>query len=84
LPGDQACHSDRIRDTIDYDQLVDRVRALALERHYNLAEALAQRMTDVLMQEFKVPWIKLTLIKTAPLPGSEVGVTLERTVSLSD
>jgi len=78
LPDDRACQSDRIRDTIDYDQLVDCLRALAMERHYNLVEGLAEYIATTLRQKFAIPWLTLTLIKTAPLPGCDVGVTIER------
>lgn len=78
LPSAKACHSDRIEDTVDYGSMVERLRELALERHCDLVEAMAERMAEMIQFEFGVPWLQLTLIKPAPIPGAEVGITIER------
>lgn len=78
LPSAKACHSDRIDDTVDYGVMVERVRALAMERHCELVETMAERMAEMIQFEFGVPWLELTLTKTAPIPGTEVGITIER------
>lgn len=78
LPDTVASHTDCIGDTVDYGVIVERLRSLALERHCDLVEALAERMAEMIQFEFGVPWLMLTLTKTAPIPGAEVGITIER------
>lgn len=78
LPSDLACHTDRIADTVDYGRLAERLREIAVERHCELVEAMAERMADMIQLEFGVPWLALTLMKPAPIPGAEVGISIER------
>ena len=73
-----AFQSDLIEDTVDYAELVGRFRELAMEQHCNLVEFLAERMASTAFDEFRVGWIKLSITKIAPMPGIEVGVTIER------
>lgn len=73
-----ACHTDRLGDTVDYAEVVARLRELAVARHYELVEALAEAMALAVQGEFGVPWLRLTLTKLAPIPGAEVGIVLER------
>jgi len=78
LPDEMAFHTDRIGDAVDYVDVVARLRALAVERHYDLVESLAETMAAILQREFGVPWLQLSLAKVAPFPGAEVGVVIER------
>lgn len=72
-----ACRTDRLGDTVDYAEVVARLRDLAMERHFELVETLADAMARLVQREFAVPWLRLTLTKLAPFPGAEVGVVLE-------
>lgn len=78
LPSSMACYTDRLENTVDYGAMVERLRVLALERHCDLVEAMAESMANIIRFEFGVPWLRLTLTKTAPIPGVEVGITIER------
>ena len=78
LPSDLACHTDRIADTVDYGRLVERLREMACAHHCELVEAMAERMGEMIQMEFGVPWLALTLMKPAPFPGAEVGISIER------
>jgi dihydroneopterin aldolase len=78
LPHDDAAFSDDLADTVDYAAVIERLRTLALTRPHRLVEALAQSMAQVLLYEFGVPRVRLTLLKLAPFPGAEVGITVER------
>lgn len=73
-----ACHTDRLDDTIDYGEVVSRLRELVVERHYELVEALAEAMAMLLQRDFMVSWLRLTLTKLAPFPGVGVGIEFER------
>ncbi len=78
LPSELACHTDRLGDSVDYAEVAKRLGELAVERHYELVEAMAEAMVMALQREFGVPWLVLSLSKTAPFPGSEVGIVIER------
>jgi dihydroneopterin aldolase len=78
LPHAEACFSDELADTVDYAAVVERLRSIALTQPHRLVEAMAQTMCTVLCQEFDLPRIRLTLMKLAPFPGSEVGIVVER------
>ena len=71
--------TDRVADCIDYEKVTARIGELAAERHYNLVEALAERIAAPLIDQFgasaaKVSVAKLGILKHAGL----VGVTIER------
>jgi len=79
IAGDAVFASDRVSDCIDYDKIVERVRALLGEGHFNLVETVAERIAQLLIGEFgassaRVSVAKLGVMKNAGL----VGVTVER------
>ncbi|MDZ5460863.1 dihydroneopterin aldolase [Azohydromonas lata] len=78
LPHGDACFSDDLADTVDYAAIVERLRAVALTQPHRLVEAMAQTMCTVLQTEFDLQYVRLTLMKLAPFPGSEVGIVVER------
>ena len=78
LAHDDACFSDDLADTVDYAAVIERLRTLALTRPHRLVEAMAQTMCNVLLHEFGLPRVRLTLMKLAPFPGAEVGIVVER------
>lgn len=78
LPHDRACTSDELSDTVDYAAVVQRLRELALGQPHRLVEAMAHSMCELLLREFALPRVRLTLMKLAPFPGAEVGIVIER------
>jgi len=49
------------------------------QSEFELVEALAEKICSIVMDEFSVPWIKLTLHKPGAVRGSKsVGVIIER------
>lgn len=71
--------SDRVADCIDYDKVASRVREIAAGRHYNLVEALADRVAAAILQEFGAAAVKVSVAKMGVLRGAGfVGVTIER------
>ncbi len=77
-----AGDSDDIRDTIDYAVVVQRLRdALALQ-HFNLLEKLAEFTANLILQDFKACWVKVSIAKLGMIPGvRRVGVIIERRAS---
>jgi 7,8-dihydroneopterin aldolase/epimerase/oxygenase len=79
IPGDAVFASDKVADTIDYEQVALRIRALAGEGHYRLVETLAERIARLLLDDFGAPWVKVAVAKIGILGNARfVGVTIER------
>ena len=75
----RAAKSDRIEDTLDYKSVAKRLIQYVGEAEFQLVETLAEKVAELVMQEFKVSWIKVTLHKAGAVSGStSVGVIIER------
>ena len=75
----RAAKTDAIADTLDYKAVAKRVQQFVQESQFGLVETLAEKVAGVIMQEFQVPWVKLTLNKPGAVSGSKsVGVVIER------
>jgi len=71
--------SDRIEDTLDYKAVSKRLIAFVEAAHFELVETLAERCAEIVLREFKVPWLRLKLAKPGAVRGSKsVGVMIER------
>lgn len=74
-----AAATDRLNDTLDYQAVARRIGELASISHVQLVETLAERIAELLLGEFAVPWLRLTLRKPGALPEArEAGVCIER------
>ena len=79
LPGGKASQSGNLADTIDYAAVVARIEQSLAGTHFGLLEKLAEHVADILMREFKSPWVRVSVAKLAPLrPVRRLGVTIER------
>jgi dihydroneopterin aldolase len=79
LPGDAVFASDKVADTIDYEQVALRIRDLAAGGHFRLVETFVDRVAAILMKDFGAPWVKVSASKLGILANAKmVGVTIER------
>ena len=79
LPGTAVFKSDKVADTIDYEQVALKIKALAAAGHFRLVETLAERIARLLLEEFGAPWAKISVAKIGVLANAKfVGVTIER------
>jgi dihydroneopterin aldolase len=79
LPGSAVFASDKVSDTIDYEQVALKIRGLAASGHFRLVETLAERIAALLIGEFGAPWVKVSAAKLGILSNARfVGVTIER------
>jgi dihydroneopterin aldolase len=79
LPGDAVFASDKVADTIDYEQVALRIRDLAASGHFRLVETFADRVAGILMKDFGAPWVRVSASKLGILANVKlVGVTIER------
>lgn len=74
-----GAESDSIDDVLNYKAVSKRIIDIVENNDLALVEALAERIARTIMDEFPVPWLRLTLGKVGAGRGSrEVGVTIER------
>ena len=75
----RAGKSDAIADTIDYGAVVSRIRETLAEHHFQLVEALAEHVAQLILKEFKAEIVKIKVAKPAILAGLKaLGVVIER------
>ena len=76
----KAAVSDSIDDTLNYKGVAKRVLAFVDESSFHLVETLAQHIAMLILEEFGVSWVSITLSKPGAIRSSrDVGVMLERT-----
>ena len=74
-----AADSDDIGDTIDYKAVAKRVIAFVEDTEFLLVERMAERVADIVREEFGVKWLRLRVSKPGAVTGSaDVGVIIER------
>ncbi len=74
-----AARSDDIEDTLDYKAVSKSVIAFVENSNFFLVEKLAEEITQLILNDFNVPWVKLTLNKKGAIRGaSDVGIIIER------
>ena len=79
LPGEAVFRTDKVADTIDYQQVALKIAALAASGHFRLVETMAERIARLLIDEFGAPWLKVSVAKIGILGNAKfVGVTIER------
>jgi dihydroneopterin aldolase len=75
----KAAASDDIKDALDYKAVAKRLIQFVEESDFQLVETLSERIAGIIMQEFKVPWVRICLNKKGALRGSrDVGIIIER------
>ncbi len=75
----KAAASDHIDDTIDYKTLTKKVITFVESSEFQLVETLAERVCELVRNDFNVPWVKLKLNKPGALRGArDVGILIER------
>lgn len=74
-----AGDSDDIGDTIDYAEVVKRLRSELEAQHFNLLEKLAEFVAQLLIEEFGATWVRVSIAKLGMMRGvRRVGVIIER------
>jgi dihydroneopterin aldolase len=74
-----AAATDDIAHTLDYKAVSKRITTFVEESDFFLVETLAERIAAILLEEFSVPWVRLTLNKKGAISGAtDVGIQIER------
>lgn len=75
----KAAASDHIDDTLDYKAVAKRLIQFVGESEFGLVETLTEKIAEIIVTEFKVPWVKIVLNKRGAIRGAEgVGIIIER------
>ncbi len=75
----KAAVSDHIRDTLDYKAVSKRIQQFVGESSFQLVETLAEKIADIILKEFPVPWVRVRINKKGAVRNAgAVGVVIER------
>ncbi len=75
----QAAKTDDIQFALNYKEVAKRLISFIESSEFLLVESMAEQAAAIIMNEFAVPWLRLTLRKPGALRGSkDVGVIIER------
>lgn len=75
----KAAAQDDIDDTLDYKAVAKRLIEFVGEAEFSLVETLAENIARIVIHEFEVPWVRVTLNKPGAIRGArDVGVLIER------
>ncbi len=76
---DAAAQKDDIADTIDYAQVIARIRSELATEKFNLLETLGEHIVAMLFDEFRAPWVKISIAKAGIMKDvKRVGVFIQR------
>jgi dihydroneopterin aldolase len=79
IPGNAVGRTDNIHDTVHYGEVVERIQKELAQKKFKLLEALAEHVCTIITQDFKAPWVRLSVAKLGHVRNvRKVGVTLER------
>lgn len=76
----RAAATDHIDDTLNYKKVAKRVLAYIEGSRFQLVETLSERIAEIIITEFNLAWVKVSVSKPGAIRGSrDVGVLIERT-----
>lgn len=74
-----AAAADDLALTLDYAAISERIARFAAEHDVALVETFAERLAALLLAEYRLPWLRLTVRKPGAVPtAAAVGVRIER------
>ena len=72
--------SDSIEDALDYKAVSKRAKQFIQDSQFNLIETLAENLAQIILEEFNVQWLRLSISKPYAIRDSKnIGVCIERT-----
>ena len=75
----RAAASDSVADTLNYKSVAKRVQAFVAASSFQLVETLAEKIAAVVLDEFTVTWVRVSVNKPGAIRGAQdVGVRIER------
>lgn len=75
----RAAETDDIQYALNYKDVASRLTAFIEDSEFMLIESMAEKIAHIIMTEFHVPWLCLTVHKPGALrDAKDVGVMIER------
>jgi dihydroneopterin aldolase len=75
----RAAAQDEIESALDYKGIAKRLVQAVAASEFKLVETLAETLASIVIKEFDVSWLKLSVSKPGAIDGSRnVGVVIER------
>jgi 7,8-dihydroneopterin aldolase/epimerase/oxygenase len=75
----RAAQTDALDDTLNYKTVAKRLQEFVGASQYQLVETLAEKVAELLLTEFKLPWVRVSINKRGAVRGAgDVGVIIER------
>ena len=75
----KAAASDSIEDACDYKAVAKRLIEFVGNSEFLLVETLAERIAQIVLNEFDIPWLRLKVDKQGAVRGAQgVGIIIER------
>ncbi len=77
-----AALTDAVDDTVNYKNVAKRLIDFVGNSEFQLVESLADAVAEIVIKEFSVSWLKLSVAKPGAIQGSKtVGISIERTTA---
>lgn len=74
-----AATSDNLEHTLNYAAVAERLFDYVGNSEFELVETLAEKVAELILNEFPVPWLRLKLNKKGAVPGvRDIGIIIER------
>lgn len=74
-----AVESDNLEDALNYKLIAKRVQQFVADSSYQLVEALAGKIADIILVEFDVRWVQVRVNKPGAIRNAkDVGVLIRR------
>jgi dihydroneopterin aldolase len=74
-----AAAADDIEHTLNYKLVAKRVQQFAADAEFKLVETMAEKIAEVLLDEFDVPWVLVSVNKPGAIRGArDAGVRIRR------
>lgn len=75
----KAAATDHIDDTLNYKEVAKRVQQFVGDSEFQLVETMAEKIAEIILNEFDVPWVDVRVNKPGAIRGSrDVGVRIRR------
>jgi len=75
----RAAATDEIEDALDYKGIAKHLAQVVEQSEFRLVETLAETLARIVIVEFGVAWLRLSVSKPGAIEGSRnVGVVIER------
>ena len=75
----RAAATDSIDDTLNYKDVAKRVQQFVADSEFQLVETMAEKIAEIVLAEFELPWIDVTVNKPGAIRNArDVGVRIRR------